>query len=530
MDNYNNIVTRLIKNYNELFYNNKNLPINQIISNYLELLNSISFVNVVALFSLKQNNQGFINLKTIPEAFEQSVTYNMFQLFNHGILTKSLNFKQILFTDSELLKIPFKNFIFPLVISNEPIGIISVYCDFELECLPTNIQDAIMIGNIALASYIINSRKNKEFDSSQQIINQQIIDKTLRYNQSLNQIKYILETLPIGFFLLDPDTKEILDTNLYTEKLSGANKATLISSYRDFFIVNYVDDNFEIVDFNFSPTPLKTYFKDINDNIYPILLFSNFLEIDNKSFVIEVFIDNTMQDKLIKEISILKNKQYQLFTFRNEVIGNISRELINPLNDIIGISEILESELSNGNLELVNVINKAAQQLNTIIQALIDWTTFSITEVNSLRSKIELKKYCEKIQIILSSIFDKIFIINDSHSSEFIFIDEWILDKYLIYSIQFYKNIIKLNEIKILLTTNENNLLQVDILLYSNELNINELIKYNLYNEEIDLFNNTNFDYKYLIYYNTLKQINNILHCEIKYFYEENYFKISLTL
>jgi len=66
--------------------------------------------------------------------------------------------------------------------------------------------------------------------------------------------------------------------------------------------------------------------------------------------------------------------------------------------------------------------------------------------------------------------------------------------------------------------------------LYSNELNINELIKYNLYNEEIDLFNNTNFDYKYLIYYNTLKQINNILHCEIKYFYEENYFKISLTL
>lgn len=437
------ICKKIIYDINNLLNKDFNNKINELLDEYQKIINNIDYVKFSSICFLRIDKLTFYTVKTYPEIFSQIAEKSNFQLFNSGFLSNALNSKQMLFTIINTDDTAFKVFIYPLFTANVPLGVLTLFFDTKIEYLKNDISKLIELCNFTITSIIQNSKLNDVINSNENIINQQVANKTLDYTKTIKELKQIMSTLPVGLFILDAETKEILDTNYYTQYLSKMENQSIISSYRDFFIVDRKNDELVPIDFNFSSGFQNAYFKDCYDNLIPILYNSYYFKSTDKNYIVEVFLDNTPQHTQLNDLKYIRNKQAEIYLYRTQLLHSASQQLLLYLNDIISSADFIKNDTTVEYQDLLDVIVTSSSKLKILIKHILDWSAINFTDIDVKNKNIDIKQFIENIIFqlkILNSSINTVIEYHTKNQNTFIF-DEWLVGKLIYYIYNLLLNI-----------------------------------------------------------------------------------------
>ena len=112
------------------------------------------------------------------------------------------------------------------------------------------------------------------------------------------------------------------------------------------------------------------------------------------------------------QLLILKNQQLEKEKdFKNKFLANISHEIRSPLNAIFGFSELLnKTKLNFEQLELLQVILKANEQLTAIIDDMLDVAKIEMGEITIKKEEFSLKDLVAHLSKIYSQKCEKKFL------------------------------------------------------------------------------------------------------------------------
>ncbi|MEN0060064.1 MAG: ATP-binding protein [Bdellovibrio sp.] len=126
--------------------------------------------------------------------------------------------------------------------------------------------------------------------------------------------------------------------------------------------------------------------------------------------IVKVAVDVTEKKKLAEDLE--KKNQELLITAakaraatqaKSIFLANMSHEIRTPLNSIIGITDTLaETSLSSQQNSFVEILQRANQQLITVINDILDLSKVEAGELELQTSPFELKKLLEELNAVLS--------------------------------------------------------------------------------------------------------------------------------
>ncbi|HOM64785.1 MAG TPA: hypothetical protein PK591_03070 [Ignavibacteriales bacterium] len=524
----------LLKNINNLLLKNNFIALNTLLDKFLEVIANIENVQFTSISFIRNDKLNYYTVKTIPNYFENDVEKINYQLFIAGILTSSLNTKQVLFRKHIYENTVFNIYVFPLFANDEALGNLIIGFNENLDVLSTELLNIITLANFTLSSYILNLKKNDIIASNEKLLQQQIVDSNLENNKVISELKNILSYLPIGLLILNAETDEILYSNYYTENLSKLDNSSTINSYRNFFIVDYVNGEFIPIEHNFSSTPKHAFFKDCYDNLIPILFQSFYLKGNKYNYIIEIFIDNSIQKYELKELKDNINKQEEIFVNRNELLKSLSREILLYLNDMISTLDIIKVD-DKENTELLEIINNSSNQLKLLLNNIIDRCTVFFTDVNIDISGVNINDFIKKITFQIKPLEHdvKINFVNKLNINKLYKFDEWLIVKLLYY---LYNLIVSLQVTK----TIEIIFLESDIDENKMIFKINTLLTEKVNHTLTEIFDMLlsqsikidieKIDYKAFFFISSIIKITKLLHLTLDYQLKDNQLSFEIEL
>jgi signal transduction histidine kinase/ligand-binding sensor domain-containing protein len=108
-------------------------------------------------------------------------------------------------------------------------------------------------------------------------------------------------------------------------------------------------------------------------------------------------------DKKTSELKLTVNQLVETQNTKDKLFSIIAHDLINPLNSIMGLSEVLleDNETANQS-EIIKNINQSSNELYDLLENLLQWSRSERGMLNYLPEKVYIKKEVEKIISLLS--------------------------------------------------------------------------------------------------------------------------------
>lgn len=133
-----------------------------------------------------------------------------------------------------------------------------------------------------------------------------------------------------------------------------------------------------VINLKFKDKSAETVAYRMNQTCFPIKLTISIFQ--RKRKYVGICIASFLMEKkaIIQELRQARNELKQTNQLRNEFVANISHELRTPVNGIMGlVDNLLETELTPGQLDTVNIIRRCAINMSKIINDLLDYTKYS---------------------------------------------------------------------------------------------------------------------------------------------------------
>lgn len=145
-------------------------------------------------------------------------------------------------------------------------------------------------------------------------------------------------------------------------------------------------------------------------------------------------------DQLKEQLSILeddihrlKNNELELIQLNEDkvkLISIISHDLKNPMNTIIGLTELLEKKIQQNDLDSIDAyarnINNSTQKIRTLLSNLLDWSISLGGKIEFRPIKISLRKIVDEVIGLLEETLKlkSLTIVYDCHEDVEVYVDK----------------------------------------------------------------------------------------------------------
>jgi len=111
----------------------------------------------------------------------------------------------------------------------------------------------------------------------------------------------------------------------------------------------------------------------------------------------------------IRDLKNAENETVAACKIKNEFLANITHELRTPVNGIMGLTEnLLDSELSLGQTETLNIIHRCCSNMTTIINDLLDFSKIEAGKLVLEQREFDFRKFIENtVALNINSINEK---------------------------------------------------------------------------------------------------------------------------
>jgi len=154
--------------------------------------------------------------------------------------------------------------------------------------------------------------------------------------ESHTWLKTLLDSMQSGVIVIDASDHRITDVNQTALKLIGADRDAVVGHQCWRYLCPAEKNACPITDYGESINQSERLLLTADGREMPVLKTCNILNIGNKRFIIESFLDLTEQKKLQEQL-----RQAHKLESLGLLAGGVSHDLNNMLSPIIGFSEIL---------------------------------------------------------------------------------------------------------------------------------------------------------------------------------------------
>ncbi len=284
------------------------------------------------------------------------------------------------------------------------------------------LQDGVFITSINYKSYsygllFITSTYNKideieqtVFKNIGQMIGEAIhrIRHQIKYTESINKeigqsnnlIEMLIDSIPSGFLMIGEDYK-IYKANKQTCKSTGYTKEQLLGNYCD-LICPKGPVSKECPIWAKGATSFRgmdTYIKGVNDNLTPIYKNAHVIQIKDKKYILESFIDISTLKKTEQELIKAKEKAERSERLKTSFLANMSHEIRTPINAILGLSDVLKRNMPclEENMGYIDVIQKSAERMINTINDIVDISKIETNLVELSFQEMNIAEYLENL-------------------------------------------------------------------------------------------------------------------------------------
>ena len=93
------------------------------------------------------------------------------------------------------------------------------------------------------------------------------------------------------------------------------------------------------------------------------------------------------------ELNVANQRLRKSLKEKSQLIGSISHEVRTPLNAIVGYSELMESELPEGEIkDQVNIISQSAISMMSLLNDILEITQIEVGDIRSSPSNISMQE------------------------------------------------------------------------------------------------------------------------------------------
>ena len=254
---------------------------------------------------------------------------------------------------------------------------------------------------------------------------------------SQRTMKTVLDNISSNIFVTEFNTRKILFANKAFKDAAGQENVENMECYKMLRTERDVpcddcpqkflrDENDHLTNY----VHLWEDYNELNKRWYS-MASSALKWIDGRLVVMEVATDIT--DRKQTEIELVHAKEHaeESDRLKSAFLANMSHEIRTPLNGIVGLVQLLDSNLTKKEYEeYINVINNCCNQLVTLIDDIIVLSKIEAKQMSIVPISINLNKFMHELYIF----FETYMQANSKSHIELILDKEGFIDNYYIYA------------------------------------------------------------------------------------------------
>ncbi len=180
-------------------------------------------------------------------------------------------------------------------------------------------------------------------------------------------------------YLIDPETKVIINANEAAIKFYGYSTEELIGSYLDKILVKEDDRKKETKFKNaHKSNPVQSRHKLSNGRIREVEVHSMPIRIEYDLFEFAIVYDITKRNKAERKLALSEKKLRQANQAKDKFFSIIAHDLKNPFNALIGLSDYLVRNLNKIEhtrvMDIIKNINQVSNQSYALLESLLQWS------------------------------------------------------------------------------------------------------------------------------------------------------------
>lgn len=227
----------------------------------------------------------------------------------------------------------------------------------------TNVKDEFIYARTHIS--VLKNSKNKIIGALtivEDFTDYKEIERSIRLSEY--KLQKILDSLQVGVILIDMETCTIVDINAFAVRMFGIPKEKFIGR---------INEEYRSKKFKNKPESYESFIVNAKKRKLPVIKTVVPIVFNNRTFLLENFVDITDQKTTELELKIAKQEADEASLAKSRFLANMSHEIRTPMNGVIGIAQLIKRGEDSDKLgEYIDMIIDSAQSLITIINDILD--------------------------------------------------------------------------------------------------------------------------------------------------------------
>ncbi len=239
------------------------------------------------------------------------------------------------------------------------------------------IQNRLATGDIRTveihSSPIIVDEKPLLFLIIHDITDRELAENALRESETLQSV--LLENLPAGVVIVDPDTRVLERVNNYAAELFGASMADITGHQCHTFLCPACEGACPVLDLGKTVDNAEREMLRADGVLIPILKTIKKIQINGRDKLLECFVDISELKKAESDAEIMREKAEAANRAKSEFLASMSHEIRTPMNGVISMTNLLlETELDKKQNHYARIIRSSGEALLSLINDILDFS------------------------------------------------------------------------------------------------------------------------------------------------------------
>ena len=202
------------------------------------------------------------------------------------------------------------------------------------------------------------------------------------FGESETLHRSLIHNLPVGFVIIDAQTRAIEHVNDHVATLFGGPAELLVGQRCHSFLCPAAEKSCPVCDLGQTVDHAEKILLRKDGSRLPVLKTVNQIQINGRNKLLECFVDISQQKRVEEELKIktdlaesLRHQSEEASKVKSEFLANMSHEIRTPMNGVLGMTEmLLDTDLNEEQKECAITVKKSAEALLGIINDILDFS------------------------------------------------------------------------------------------------------------------------------------------------------------